>query len=215
MFLIASIAALLVCGLSRSCRKVILGPIKCFPSIFTIGTISMWKSPSNVVFLSLLKVIQTHIISWLWIETYAQVLCQSFRLLLIVILRRRRFMVQVVFWSNAKTNFYIEYDSLLTLGLECFCKCIKNKSSRITYLTVLSGSPSSFAILFADFRLILAINWFARTVLFRSEGVLADITSRVIRAYHLYTVALDTVLLSLPKFSGAVKPELIKDLMSF
>ena len=74
----------------------------------------------------------------------------------------------------------------------------KDKSSCISLPTVVIERTSSLVILFAYFRLFFVISCFVLTVLGQSGGDLADILPRVIRVYHLYTIALETVLLSLP-----------------
>ena len=123
------------------------------------------------------------------------------------------FLVGKKYWTSlftaksiAQTTFFFEFDSLITFGLESFWYVFKDNSSCITLPTVVIEQISSLAILFADFRflfkhtfrLVLAISCFVLTVLGRPVDDLANISPRVLQVYHLYTVALETVLLSLP-----------------
>ena len=82
----------------------------------------------------------------------------------------------------------------------------KDKSLCFTLPTVVIEQPSSLAILFADFRFLFkhtfrlnfSISCFVLTILGQSGGDLVDIAPRVTRVYHLYILALETILLSLP-----------------
>ena len=120
-------------------------------------------------------------------------LCQNLCLLLLMILHRlSRFFDYILLWIWFAVNVWTRI----------FLYVLKDKSSCFTLPTVVFEKLSSLAILFADFRflfkhtfrLILAISC-------RPGGDLADIAPRVIRVYHLYNVAIETVLLSLPYIS--------------
>ena len=177
--------------------KCEIGPDQFFPVSFYY-----WKNVFDVKFWSKTT---TSVTPLKLITTHASVFYQSLRLLLLVILRRRsRFadyigrLGQAIFRQKTWLNDIIH--GLFFSRTRIFFYVFKDNSSRITRLVVRSG-----LYLFDDFRflskqslwLILATSCFVLAVLGRPEGFLVDSLPRVIRAYHLYTVVLLTVLFSL------------------
>jgi hypothetical protein len=104
-----------------------------------------------------------------------------------------------------QNDFLLAICASVKAGTRICLYAFKLKSSLIASNTVFCEHPSSLEIFLADFLflfwhkflLILAIKDFVRTVLGRPGEVLDDIPFLVIRATHLYTVALETVLLSI------------------
>ena len=116
-------------------------------------------------------------------------------------------------------TFYFEDDSLLALGFQSFCMCLK-VSSRGFRLTVLSKHPS-YAILFADFRFLFEA-YFSPNLDYTLLCSLLFFASLItfwlilpLELFNLCTEALETVLLSMLYISEAVKLKSILDFMSF
>ena len=123
-------------------------------------------------------------ISRLWTGTCVQALCQNLFLLLLVILRRRSRFVDYIghfgqtiscqkrvlndtfhgltyFWSNAQNNFFFEFDSLLTFGLESFFTFLKISPRLLLYQQSLLSNLLlwQFYLLFFSLRIHFAQFW--------------------------------------------------------